>query len=218
MNEAPRHLLVFGATGPTGRHLVEQALASGLRVTACVRDPAKLDLEHDEFEVVRGDILDAGSLAAAFAGEIDAVACTVGMFHKQPENWLSDGTRNIVTRMQEHGVSRIAVVSSLGAGDSRGQGNLLAKAIQRFILREVLNDKTRQEQVLESSALDWTVFRPPQLTDDPTVRDDIVLWTGKPPARRMTWKVSRATVARYVLEALRTGAHSRAAVNMSEPA
>jgi uncharacterized protein YbjT (DUF2867 family) len=211
-------LLVFGATGPTGRRLVEQALAGGHRVTACVRDPGKLELEHASLQVQQGDILDANSLARSFDTAIDSVACTVGMFHKQPETWLSDGTRNIVAQMKEHGIGRIVAVSSLGAGDSRGQGNLLAKAIQRFILREVLNDKTRQEQVLSGSDLDWTVFRPPQLTDDPAVREDIVLWTGKPPRQRMTWKVSRATVARYVLEALQTGAHSRSAVNMSEPA
>ncbi len=218
MTDSPQHLLVLGATGPTGRHLVEQALASGQRVTACVRDPAKLDLEHARLDIVQGDILDADSLAAAFGDKIDAVACTVGMFHKQPDTSLSDGTRNIVDQMNKLGISRIVVVSSLGAGDSRGQGNLLARAIQRFILREVLNDKTRQEQLLGKSGLDWTVFRPPQLTDDPAVRNDVVLWTGKPPRGRMTWKVSRATVARYVLEALQTGAHSRAAVNMSEPA
>lgn len=218
MSDSPQRLLVFGATGPTGRRLVEQALAKGLQVTACVRDPARLDLEHAGLTIVQGDILDADSLAAAFATEADAVACTVGMFHKQADTSLSDGTRHILEYMNRRGVSRIVVVSSLGAGDSRGQGNLLAKAIQRFILREVLNDKTRQEQALSASGLDWTVFRPPQLTDDPEVRDDIVLWTGMPPSGRMTWKVSRATVARYVLDALQTGAHSRAAVNMSEPA
>jgi uncharacterized protein YbjT (DUF2867 family) len=85
-----------------------------------------------------------------------------------------------------------------------------------LLLRHVLDDKTRQEQVLRDSGLDWTSLRPPQLTNDPTPREDIVLWTEKPPRQKLTWKVSRATVARYVLDAIQLGQHSRSAVNMSE--
>jgi len=218
VTKSPRHLLIFGATGLTGELLTGQALAAGLEVTACVRDINKLKIEHPQLHIVSGDIMDAASLQSAFSSGADAVACTVGMYHKQPETWLSEGTANIIAGMQSAGLQRIVVVSSLGAGDSAGQGNLLAKAIQKFILSHVLADKTRQEEILARSELDWTIFRPPQLTKEPTVRDDVVLWTGKPPRRKITWKISRASVASYVLDALLTGAHSHQAMNMSDPA
>jgi putative NADH-flavin reductase len=218
MNAAVKRVLVFGATGPTGGEIVCQGLERGLDITAFVRDPAKLNVVSPGLQTRTGDVLDPASVDAAFAEGFDAVACALGMFHKQPETWLSDGTANIVAAMKKQGVNRIVVVSSLGAGDSRGQGNLLAKGLQKLLLRHVLDDKTRQEAVLRESGLDWTAFRPPQLTLDPVPRDDIVLWTGKPPKRKLTWKISRASVAKYVLDSLMTGAHSRSAVNMSEPA
>jgi len=218
MSGAIERVLVFGATGPTGLQVVEQALQRGLEVTAFVRDPAKLTIDHPRLRHVTGDILQRDSIDAAFADPPDAVVLALGMFHKQPETWLSTGTAHIVSAMQKHGVSRIVAVSSLGAGDSRYQGSLLAKGLQKFLLRHVLDDKTRQEQILRDSGLNWTALRPPQLTLDASIRDDVVLWTGRPPRRKMTWKVSRATVAKYALDAALTGANSNSAVNMSEPA
>jgi hypothetical protein len=120
--------------------------------------------------------------------------------------------------MKRHGVPRLVVVSSLGAGDSRGQGSLLARVLQKFLLRHVLDDKTRQEELIARSGLTTTVFRPPQLTDEEQQRDDLVLWTGPPPKQRLSWKVSRATVARYVLDAITSGGYSDKPMNMSEPA
>ena len=218
MSVPVKRVLVFGATGPTGGEIVCQGLERGLDITAFVRNPARLEVVSPGLQTRTGDVLDAASVEAAMAEGFDAVACALGMFHKQPETWLSDGTANIVAAMKKHGVPRIVVVSSLGAGDSRGQGNLLAKGLQKFLLRHVLDDKTRQEAVLRESGLDWSVLRPPQLTLDPVPRDDVVFWTGKPPKTKLSWKVSRASVAKYLLDALLTGAHSRSAVNMSEPA
>lgn len=217
MAAAVWHVMVFGATGKTGRQIVQQALDRGLGVTAFVRDPAKLAIGHSRLETVTGDILDAAAVDAALARRPDAVISALGIFQREPSTALSEGTAHVLAAMKAHGVARLVVVSSLGAGDSRGQGSLLARALQRFLLRHVLDDKTRQEQLIASSGIAATVLRPPQLTDDPGIRDDVVLWSGPAPRRRLTWKVSRATVAKYVLDAAERGEPAGRPLNMSEP-
>jgi nucleoside-diphosphate-sugar epimerase len=149
----------------------------------------------------------------------DAVVSALGITIKQDGiTPLADGTRLLLAAMARHGVRRLVVVSSLGAGDSRGQGNLLARLIQKYLLRRTLDDKTAQEALIAAAPVDATVFRPPQLTDTGQVRDDIVLWSGPQPRRRLTWKVPRATVARYALDAVLTDRHPPGTYNMSEPA
>jgi nucleoside-diphosphate-sugar epimerase len=213
------HLLVLGATGKTGQHLVRQALERGCRVTAFVRDPARLGLTHPQLATLTGDIADAATVDRAVAIRPDAVVSALGITIKQDGiTPLADGTRLLLAAMARHGVRRLVVVSSLGAGDSRGQGNLLARLIQKYLLRRTLDDKTAQEALIAAAPVDATVFRPPQLTDTGQVRDDIVLWSGPQPRRRLTWKVPRATVARYALDAVLTDRHPPGTCNMSEPA
>jgi putative NADH-flavin reductase len=214
------HLLVFGGTGPTGQFIVRQALDRGCRVTAFVRDPARLGITHAALATVTGDIQDAASVDAALATRPDAVISALGITIKQDgATPLADGTRHILAAMERHGVRRLVVVSSLGAGDSRGQGNLLARLIQKYLLRRTLDDKTKQEALIATAPVEATVFRPPQLTNTGEVRDDIVLWSGpQQPRRRLTWKVPRATVARYALDAVLTDRHPPGTYNMSEPA
>lgn len=212
-------LLVLGATGKTGRCFVSQALDRGHDVTAFVRDAAKLDISHARLSTVTGDILDESSVEAAFGESFDAVISALGIFHREEKTDLSAGTRNVVAAMEKHGCHRLAVVSSLGAGDSAGQGNLLARGLQRFLLNYVLADKTRQEAIIEASELDYTIARPPQLTDAAVICKEVVAWQGPPPkAAKLTWKTSRMTVANFLLDALEQGSHSREIVNISEPA
>ncbi len=113
-------LLIFGATGKTGQCFVDQALQRGHVVTAFVRDPAKLAPERDNLHLVQGDILEPASVEAAFGEPFDAVISALGVFHREDRTELSAGTRNIIAAMQKHGCRRLAVVSSLGAGDSAG--------------------------------------------------------------------------------------------------
>lgn len=216
-NISPMKILVFGATGPTGQQIVRRALQRELAVVAFVRDPKKLALRHPLLSVVQGDILDPVSIDTAMASSPDAVISALGIYHRRPSTQLSAGTGNIVSAMEAHGVDRIVIVSSLGAGDSRGQGSLVARMIQWLLLRHVLDDKTRQEDVLRQSSLAWTSFRPPQLTMADPSQGDIVLWTGAEPSRKLSWKLSRATLASYVLDAIEANTHLRAAVNLSEP-
>jgi len=211
-------LTIFGATGKTGMRLVQQALDAGHAVRAFVRDPAKLSISHDKLQAVQGDILDAASVDAALSQPADAVLSALGIFHREPKTDLSDGTANVISAMQKHGIKRLGVVSSLGAGDSAGQGNFLARNLQKFLLSHVLADKERQEQLIMSSGLDWTIVRPPQLTDDDRICEKVVAWVGPTPkGARLTWKTSRATVAGFLLKAVAQGSHIGEAVNISEP-
>src|SRR5437870_6774722 len=100
-------ILVIGATGGTGRQLVRQALEQGHQVTAFVRKPKKLKIEHPNLRVVKGNVLDYASVELAVRDQ-NAVVCALG--HKR---WfylnriLSGGTRNILRAMKTCGVPRL---------------------------------------------------------------------------------------------------------------
>ena len=213
-----KKILVFGATGKLGLQILRQALDGNFDITAFVRDPGRLTLQDPRLRVVTGDTLDAASVEGALAGGYDAVLSALGVFHREPRTELSEGTANIIRAMQKHGVPRLVVVSSVGAGDSRGQGNLLARGLQSLLLKHVLADKDRQEALVQASGLQWTILRPPQLTDEPTARGDLVAWSGPATREKKSWKTSRASVARAALEAVSAAKYVRQAVNISDPA
>jgi len=212
----PDHIVIFGATGRTGHHLVRQALDRGYRVTAFVRDPVKLEVEDDKLQFVLGDFLDASAVDAALARGVNAVICAAGIYQREYGTTLSDGTRNILGAMRNHGIRRLLVVSSIGAGDSRGQGTWWVLLYQRLMLKYVLWDKDRQEQEIRDSGLDWTIVRPPRLFDSDKQNADVVVWSGAQPQRKLSWGVTRATLAKVVLDALAGRRYVGEAVNVSD--
>jgi len=211
-------ILIFGATGKTGLRFVDQALARGHDVTAFVRDPAKLAVSNERLKAVQGDVLDAQSVDSVFSESFDAVISALGIFHREERTELSEGTQNIIQAMAKHDCGRFAVVSSLGVGDSAGQGNFLARNLQKILLKYVLADKERQEAIIEASDLDWTIARPPQLTDSDAICKDLIVWQGPTPkGRKLSWKTSRASVADFLIDALEQEKYKRQAINISEP-
>jgi putative NADH-flavin reductase len=101
------NLVVLGATGRTGRLVVEQALAAGHAVTALVRSPEKLAIRHSDLRVIAGYVTDAGDVARAMMGA-DAVISTLG----GSGSLIADSTRAIVDAAHKTGVKRIIVLSS----------------------------------------------------------------------------------------------------------
>lgn len=162
-------IAVFGATGRTGHHVVEQALGRGHTVTAVVRDAARFrHTKHDELEVTTTDILDAGTLAPAFA-EQDAVVSAIGPGEKGPTSVCADTIDVIIDAMAKADLDRLVVVSAAGM-HTDGDGpftKTVVKPILRRVLRHGFADMTAMEDKVFSSGVDWTIVRPPMLTDRP---------------------------------------------------
>jgi putative NADH-flavin reductase len=163
---SPTRVLIVGATGGTGRQLVEQALERGHTVTALARDPSALRVEHPRLTVVRGNVLDYQSVEAAVRGQ-DAVVSALG--HKRffgPARILSEGTGNVLRAMETHHVQRFVCETALGIGNSAGRmGVYYTFFVVPIILPFYFWDKTRQEQLIAASQVDWVIVRPGLLTN-----------------------------------------------------
>ena len=161
-------VLIIGATGGTGRELVRHALEQGHQVTALVRKPKKMKLEHPNLRVVTGNVHDYDSVESAMRGQ-SAVVCALGtkrFFY--PNRVASNGTANILRAMKSCGVPRLVCESSLGVGNSVGRlGLLYTFFVVPMILPFIFYDKVRQEKLIEESDADWVIVRPAVLTNSP---------------------------------------------------
>ncbi len=191
-------VLIFGATGATGRCLIEQALVLGHEVTAFARKPDAIALQHDQLSVVRGDVVEPASVDAAMVGQ-DAVLCALGAKSLSATTVLSTGTKNIIAAMEKSGTRRIVCESSLGVGESRNQASFVfGKIIMPLFLKGVFEDKARQESELRQSNLDWVIVRPAQLTNGPRSGGYSVVTDNS----KVGKQISRADVAAFMLEQL----------------
>lgn len=193
-------LLIFGATGGTGRELLKQAIDQGHHVVAFARSPAKIDdIQNANLQVVRGDVLDATAVEGAVAGQ-EVIFSTIGTGAERT-TLREDGTRNIVKGMENAGVRRLICQSSLGVGDSRTNLPFFTKhIIVSVFLRHAFADHERQEAIVKQSSLDWTIVRPPHLKDGPRTG---AYRHGFPITdRQIKANISRADVADFMLKQL----------------
>lgn len=154
-------IVILGATGPTGRHIVAQAVARGYDVTVLVRSPEKA-AELKGANIIVGDARDEKALRQTIKGR-DAVISALGTPASpfREVTLLSTATRALVNAMKAEQVSRLIAVTGLGAGDSKGHGGFLFdNLIYPLLLRKVYADKNRQEAIVKGSDLDWTIVRP----------------------------------------------------------
>ncbi len=148
---APK-ILVLGATGPTGRHIVSQALARGYDFTILVRSPEKAT-DMKGAKVVVGDARDEKVLRQAAKGR-DAVISALGTPASpfRDVTLLSTATRALVSAMKTEHVSRLVAITGMGAGDSAGHGGFFFdNLIFPLLLRKVYADKNRQEAIIRDS-------------------------------------------------------------------
>jgi putative NADH-flavin reductase len=158
-------IVVFGASGGTGQEVVAQALAEGDEVVAVARAGSVVP---PGVEVVRAGFDEDGVIEDAVRGA-DAVVSALGTRGRGPTSVCSDGVGAAIAAMRRTGVRRLLVVSAAGL-PGEGDGVLLrwlAKPILQRVLRDHYADLTRMEEIVRASGLDWTIVRPPRLTDGP---------------------------------------------------
>lgn len=200
---APK-ILILGATGPTGRHIVSQAVSQGYDVIVLVRSPEKAaDLKGAK--LIFGDARDEKTLRQAVKGR-DAVISALGTPASpfREVSLLSSATRALVSAMKLERVSRLIAITGIGAGDSAGHGGFLFdRLIFPLLLRKVYTDKNRQEAIIKGSELDWTIVRPSVLNNK-TGRDTIRTLTDLSDFRGGT--IARQDVAKFVLDQVKNDA------------
>ena len=194
------NVVVFGATGDTGRWITDRAVQAGHDVTALVRDPGRMRVVHNRVKIVRGDVLDAASVDGAVAGK-DAVLSALGSTARNPAPVLSTGVRHILDAMERHHVRRIVALSAAGAlGESAGFlfGNLGLR-IFRMWLPEVYREHRKMLVELQPRDVDWTAVRAVLLTNATPKGRYRVAVEGIP---RWGFRISRADVAEFMVRQL----------------
>lgn len=169
-------LVVFGASGATGRHVVDLAARAGWSVRAVARSEPQRELRRGADEAVVGDPTDPDAVGKAVNGA-DAVAVCLGISRRtrspfaplvSPPDLTSRSVAAIVQAMQRAGVRRIVYVSAFGAGDSGSRIPWWGRAFLRLSqVRHSMADHTRSERLLSGSGLEWTALRPMLLDDAP---------------------------------------------------
>ena len=146
-------IVVIGASRGIGLEVVKQGLERGHEVTALLRHPAKLTLEHARLHKVQGDVGEPKDVRTALTGQ-DAVCTCVGVNPtRKPVELFSRGARNVLAALQDAPATKYVAVTGIGAGDSRGHGGFLYdKIFQPLLLGTIYADKDREEELIKASA------------------------------------------------------------------
>ncbi len=194
------NVLVFGASGRTGRELVKQGLAQGHTVTAFVRHPASFDIAHPQLKIVRGDAVDRVSVEHAVRDQ-DVVICALGAASLlKRDQAVVVGVHNIILAMEEAGVRRLIYLSADTVCAARDQLNALRKVFVPLLFHNSAADHELNERMIEQSHLDWIIVRPPMLTDGE--RTGIYRGGERLRARAIIPQFSRADLAEFMLKQL----------------
>ena len=202
-------IVVFGASGRTGKHIVRQGLEAEHQVKAFVRSPSKLNIDHDNLSVFQGDVLDADKVDQAIAGQ-DAVISAFGPTRPPVPHMMETAAKNIVIAMNTNGLRRLISTTGAGVRDPHDRPRLFdkfMKGLLNLMARDVLHDSEANVGVIRSSDLDWTIVRFPRLNDGPRAGEYRVSYIGKNSGSQ----ISRADAADFVIKELEQGEYIRKA-------
>lgn len=199
-------LSVFGASGPTGQQVVEQAVARGHDVTAVVRSTAPDSRFHDSVRVVTADVYEGRNIETALDGA--RVVCNVLRHSKvTPPDYLAVSGRNILDEMESAGVDRYLTVVPAAVqrdGERPGIGESLGVSLFRILRPTVTADSADHVADVTSRDLAWTVIRVLRLSNGETTRQyktgDIKLGVGS---------VSYGDLAAFMLDCSDRGVYLR---------
>ena len=202
-------ILILGISGRTGRLVAQEAVQRGHKVIGIARDPGKESLKGAK--IISGTPYDIETVRKAISG-CDAVVSTLNLFPssqglfkkiKTPLDTMSVSIKNTVTAMKEQGLRRIVLMTAIGVGDSINQLPVFFSFLKSISnIRFAYADHNRQEKILESSDLDWTIVRPVGLNDK---NDDLSILSDITDNGKIKSMISRNAVAHFILCSIENG-------------
>lgn len=212
-------IIVFGATGATGQEVVIQALNKKEHVVAFCRDQSKLTkppgtcgidttnelITNTKLIKYTGTVTSQDDVNRAFSSSPTYIKGVVVALGGKPDevgyDMLTNGTQCIINAMKKYNVKRIAVVTSIGTGNSIKQAPLFFKLLMKTVMKPIMKDKNSQEDLFlkdinsPGSDLEYTIVRPGGLSLDPPTNDIKII-------KGVAGRIPRADVAQFCLDAV----------------
>lgn len=212
-------ILLLGATGRTGKLVIEEAIRRGHQISAIARDPEKL--KDYQIDITQGTPYDFDTVEKALSG-CDAIINTLNISRKSDNPWavlvspkdlISKSATNAVSAMKKPGIKRFIALSTIGAGSSWKATPVILKFIVSVSnLKYAFRDHGKQEEILKDSTLDYTICRAPMLSTEINTKGAIAVKEGENPPKMV---LSRNSAAEFFIKIIENKEHIREVVNFS---
>ena len=217
MDVGQLNIIIFGATGRTGKELLQRALIEGHTVTAFVRNPSKLGIPHPNLKIVQGEVTRYTDVDHVLKNEkFDAVYSVLGaksMFKR--DLVLIDALKNIIQAMENNEAGKLIHVSFIGTHREAGKLGFLYKYVIPNVMTNLLRDHLDKDKLVTSSKLNWILVQPPVLTMD-RYNGQYVHEAEIHPDKSRKLKLSRANLADFMLQHVNDSTYDRKAVLVTE--
>jgi nucleoside-diphosphate-sugar epimerase len=216
------NILLLGATGRTGRHLLRQSLDRGHTVHALVRDRSSVKITSENLLVYEGSPLDKVIMQQAMTGcEAILSALNISRYNdwpwarlRTPKDFLSSVMKNIIELAPQHHIQRIVFTSAWGVAETRKDiPGWFRWFIEHSNIRYPYEDHARQEELLRQTPLQWTAIRAVGLINRKRTKPVLVSFK-KEPKPRIT--IGRRSLAAFMLDVLERNLYLRQMPVVSE--
>lgn len=216
-NLTGRRVLVIGGSGGIGKQCIRVALDRGCYVTAILRTPSKLTIQHPNLNIVQGDVNSPAQIIPYLKNKdvvISAVGASGGLLADKPTTLYSDIAKLILSKLDNVANTHIFLISASGVELSPVLPfyvRFFARYVLQKLLRHMYSDLLKMESLVKQSSANYTIIRPPQLTDGEATENYRVAINQ---FLRNGLKISRADVAHFIINHIDDSAISRATVEI----
>ena len=215
-------ILIIGATGRTGRLIVEEALKQGYDLNVLVRDKNKMPFNSKSIKVYQGTSTSRTDLAAAMQG-CDLIISALGIARASDAPWsklitppkfITESMKNLIAEADQQNLKHFITVSAWGAGETKKEIPFWLKWLINYTnLRSVYAEHESQEKLLAASDLMWTAVRPVALNDSKKKKTLKVSFNNSP---KPSLQIRRQSVAKFVVDIVKSDKYDRTSPTISE--
>ena len=215
-------ILIIGATGRTGRLVVEETLKQGYDLNVLVRDKNKISFSSKSIKVYQGTPTRRADLAAAMQGcEVIISALGIARASDAPwsklitaENFITESMKNVIAEADQQNLKRIITISAWGVGETKKEIPFWLRWLINYTnLRPVYAEHESEEKLLANSNLNWTAVRPVALNDSKKIKTLKVSFNNFP---KPNLQISRQSVAKFIVDIVKSDKYEMKSPTISE--